>query len=283
MGKRLAWALMSGFLAVFAAGCGGGSDGTGYKIVGAPVNTGARIKAGSVVHVVASGKIDFGGAVTGFGAPKLSADGDTESTPADYPAPTLTKNSLICRVGSRWYQGGVDRTFTPSEDGELILAPNDGHPEDNSRGWFVQVFVIPPASTSGTTESNTNPVPVPPASTTYGPFAISNQELKTQLVIPQAATVHVNAEGLIDFGGAVIGIGAPVLGPSGDNFATPTDYPAPNLRKNSLIVRVGSTWYQGGSDETFVPTEQGTLTLRPNDPHLEDNSRGWTVTVTVTP
>lgn len=105
--------------------------------------TGINVHAGDHVRVVSSGLIDFGGAFLGQGAPKLDANGDSDTPPADYPEPALRKNSLICRVGPQWYQGGTDTSFTPGHDGELVLRANDRYEEDNSRGWTVTVWVLP--------------------------------------------------------------------------------------------------------------------------------------------
>jgi hypothetical protein len=105
--------------------------------------TGVHVQAGDTVRVVSDGLIDFGGAPLGIGAPILDANGDSWSTPADYPAPSLRKNSLICRVGPLWYQGGTDAVFRPGDSGEVILRVNDKNVEDNSRGWTVRVFHEP--------------------------------------------------------------------------------------------------------------------------------------------
>lgn len=114
-----------------------------FGVVGGEVATGVIVQAGDTVRTESEGLVDFGGAVIGFGAPILNADGDSWSTPAGYPAPSLRKNSLICRVGPRWYQGGTSKSFTPAESGEVILRSNDATPEDNSRGWTVSVYHMP--------------------------------------------------------------------------------------------------------------------------------------------
>jgi hypothetical protein len=112
-----------------------------FSVVGGDVHTGVTVLAGDTVRVTSDGLVDFGGGVGGIGAPKLNADGDTAATPTDYPAPALRKNSLICKVGAIWYQGGMDRTFHPTESGELILRTNDRQVEDNTQGWNVTVYV----------------------------------------------------------------------------------------------------------------------------------------------
>ena len=120
-----------------------------FAVVGGEVSTGVTVQGGDTVRVVGEGLVDFGGALLGAGAPILTADGDSWSTPASYPAPSLRKNSLICRVGSRWYQGGVDKMFVPGESGEVILRTNDDSPGDNSRGWTVTLYVTPSAINLG--------------------------------------------------------------------------------------------------------------------------------------
>jgi hypothetical protein len=235
-------------------------------VVNQPVTT-VEIKAGSTVHVTSTGKIDFGGAVAGIGAPVLDADGDSVPTPTNYPAPGLRKNSLIVKVGQIWYQGGTNAQFVPPEDGIMVVQPNDAQLEDNSRSWMVTVHIIP---------LSPGPAPV-----SYGPFSVSNVQINTNISVKAGHDIHIDATGLVDFGGAVLGIGAPILGPNGDNYPTPRDYPAPSLKKNSLIVRVGSVWYQGGTTADIVPTQDGVILIQPNDSQLSDNSRGWQVTVTV--
>jgi hypothetical protein len=230
------------------------------------VDTDKSINAGSVVRVKASGKVNFGGAVLGIGAPILDADGDDAPTPSDYPAPQLRKNSLICMVGSRWYQCGRDEMFRTPEAGILKLRPNDNQLADNSGTWRVEASTTTLADDAAPYE-----------------FSVRDSEVTTGLTIRAGSTVRVLASGLIDFGGAVLGFGAPILTADGDDAPTPSDYPAPELRKNSLICKVGSRWYQGGQDVTFHPSQDGALILRPNDKDLADNSRGWKVSLVVTP
>jgi hypothetical protein len=105
-----------------------------------------QVAVGDIIGVISTGEIDFGGAVVGFGAPILNADGDNAPTPSNYPAPSLRKNSLICQIGSTFFQGGVATLFTSTATGELILNVNDATPQDNSRGWTVYVYQTPPGA-----------------------------------------------------------------------------------------------------------------------------------------
>jgi hypothetical protein len=112
-----------------------------YPVLKQEVRTGVQVRAGDVARTVASGTIDFGGAVLGLGAPKLDAAGDSSPTPLTYPAPYRRKNSLLCRVGGVLYQGGVDSSFRVLSSGEVVLGVNDGLPEDNLGGWQVRIYV----------------------------------------------------------------------------------------------------------------------------------------------
>lgn len=128
-----------------------------FGVVGGDVSTGVFVQAGDEVRTISEGIVDFGaGNPFGLGAPMLNADGDSWSTPSSYPAPALRKNSLICKVGTRWYQGGTDKRFTPAEDGEVILRTNDDNPADNSRGWTVTLYV-----TSAESQPQPQPQPQP--------------------------------------------------------------------------------------------------------------------------
>jgi hypothetical protein len=112
-----------------------------YTVVGPEVRTGITVKQGDTIRISSSGLVDFGGAVFGIGAPILTANGDFEPTPSDFPRPELRKNSLIVNIGNGWYQGGIFTSFTSTTSGEIILKANDADTTDNSRGWSVSVTV----------------------------------------------------------------------------------------------------------------------------------------------
>jgi hypothetical protein len=125
------------------------------------------------------------------------------------------------------------------------------------------------------------------ALTTYGPFEVVGGEVRTGAFVMPGDVLQTLSTGLVDFGGAVFGIGAPKLSADGDTWTTPSDYPAPSLKKNSLIFRIGTgaTFFQGGTDATTVIpfSESGEVFLRTNDKDIGDNSRNWTVTLRLTP
>jgi hypothetical protein len=106
------------------------------------VKTSLTTQAGKIIKTASSGIVDFGGAVLGVGAPKLNADGDSSPTPSNYPAPNLRKNSLIVRIGDRWYQGGTNTTFTTATSGQIYLGLNDNNVDDNSQAWKVYVYEV---------------------------------------------------------------------------------------------------------------------------------------------
>jgi hypothetical protein len=120
-----------------------------------------------------------------------------------------------------------------------------------------------------------------PAFNIKGPYTVVGPEVHTGISVNPGDVIDVHASGLVDFGGAVLGIGAPILGPNGDNEITPIEYPDPTLRKNSLIVKIGNEFYQGGTDTSFTSTTSGEIILLANDFNTSDNSRGWSVSLTV--
>jgi len=225
---------------------GSGCDGSDkfFHVQKYTVNTDMEIQAGSQVHVVSEGKIKFGGGIIdphGPGEPELTADGDGAITPTDYPYPQLRKNSLVCLIDTVPYQCGVDRTFYPSRDGTLHLEPNDNQTQDNEGEWKVKVYVRLPSKAQSPGGSPVHqPLPLPNIPWTYGPVGVS-KIVETGLPIEAGSTVHVTSPlgDQVDFGGAVGGGGAPKLNADGDDWWAPTDYPAPELRKNSLISGAG--------------------------------------------
>lgn len=132
-----------------------------------------------------------------------------------------------------------------------------------------------------------------------GPIHVVGEEVPSGVHLNIGDKLSIRSEGEVDFGGAVMGFGAPVKTADGEGETTaPHDYPAPNCLKNSLIFRIepegtgGVTanapqqtqgWMQGGTNkprgyQTIVP---GQVILRANDRNTEDNSRGWRVWVEV--
>jgi hypothetical protein len=93
-------------------------------------------------------EVNFGGGgPLCIGCPILTADGDSEVTPMEYPGKGLRKNSLIARITGKqtiYYQGGTKNLITPFESGNLELLPNDVNPMDNQDGWNVKVQAVPP-------------------------------------------------------------------------------------------------------------------------------------------
>ena len=109
------------------------------------------------------------------------------------------------------------------------------------------------------------------------PHAAAHDHGRSGALIMVGDTIGISAAGEVDFGGAVVGLFAPIVGPDGDEYQTPHDYPAPSLRKNSLVCSIGPSMVQGGTKTSFVSSEGGPLKLLANDRWPEDNSRGWTV------
>jgi len=125
----------------------------------------------------------------------------------------------------------------------------------------------------------------------FGPFTVGvrggrgNTRVRTGITVQPKDLITTYSTGLVDFGGAVLGIGAPILDADGDDWTTPSNYPAPDQRKNSLLVQVDSKYFQGGKNKTLtIPSDvSGELFLDVNDATPKDNSRGWSVYIYHTP
>jgi hypothetical protein len=121
-----------------------------------------------------------------------------------------------------------------------------------------------------------------------GPHLIHGHEVNTGVSVNAGDIFRVTSTGKVDFGGAFVGFGARHLNADGDDpdyeladkCPTPTNYPAPNLAKNSLIVKVGGNWHQGGTNRIITASASGTIILAANDNMVGDNSGGWSVFVT---
>jgi hypothetical protein len=108
------------------------------------VITPLTVKQGDRIQLQSSGSVDFGGAVFGAGPPKLNADGYSQKTPPDYPAPNLRKNSLIIKIGNNWYQGGTNKSFVTAVSGAIQLYINDSDPRNNTGTWKIYLNIVKP-------------------------------------------------------------------------------------------------------------------------------------------
>lgn len=247
---------------------------------GPPIRTEVYVDAGSTVRLTSAGVLDVGRTTGDDASPRVNADGDDGPAAPGSPAPNLRPNSLIVQIDGdpAWYQGGSDTTFVPTTSGRLVLAVNDDDVHDNTQSWFVAGRVASPPTTPA--------VPV-----AFGPFVVSNTTIETGLVVESGRTVHVEARGLVNLGGEGGDGRADIIdGADGDgpDSPTPRDYPAPELRLNSLLVKVGDTYLQGGRSVDVVVRRGGPVSLLANDVLPEDNRsvvnsgvRGWSVTLTL--
>lgn len=103
--------------------------------------------------------------------------------------------------------------------------------------------------------------------------------------------VHVTAiPGAPDASGtpgptAKINFGCPLNGciydEDGMAGAAPSNYPFPNFRPFSLVLRVGPDLYQGGTDATFTAKTAGTLEMCRNEGNFANHTGGWGVNIDV--
>ena len=119
-------------------------------------------------------------------------------------------------------------------------------------------------------------------STTHGPFLVIGPEVNTGIQVKKGDQLRVTSSGKVDFGGSFGGVGAPKLDANGDCSKTPSDFPAPTLAKNSLIVKINETFLQGGTDRILNASTNGFVVLAANDGQPGDNSPngGWNVRIT---
>jgi hypothetical protein len=116
--------------------------------------------------------------------------------------------------------------------------------------------------------------------TVNGPFTVVAGDVATPVNVLAGDTVQTIAGGLVSFARVV----GRTFSADGEDWRADNDFPAPALRKHSLIARFGGgPWHQGGIDAQIpVPLgESGQLILRTNDHDdwLWDNDLGWTVTI----
>jgi Carbohydrate-binding module family 5/12 len=115
------------------------------------------VNAGDTIQMQATGQVDFSPSVAGQ-AGKQNANGRGDSAPSggNWPAPGLSRYSLIYKIGnSAWQQGGVNVSVPQSHPaGLLSLWVNDDNPSDNvpvkgDEGFKVTVWVTPAPGSSG--------------------------------------------------------------------------------------------------------------------------------------
>ena len=121
------------------------------------------------------------------------------------------------------------------------------------------------------------------ATTRFGPFPVSKGDVLTGVNVQGEDQLQTIATGWVSFA-RVIGR---TFDADGDDWSTPPDFPAPLLKKHSLIVKFGGgPWYQGGKDKAItVPAgESGEVILRTNDHDdwLWDNDNYWEVSLVLT-
>jgi hypothetical protein len=125
--------------------------------------------------------------------------------------------------------------------------------------------------------------------TVYPAITVVGSRIDTSIPVARNDFVQFTATGDVDVGGAFVGFGQIIVPPGGDNYITPSNYPAPSLRKNALIVGVRDPlnpatvdWRVDGTSRSFNSPIDGLISVAANDASPEDNSRGWSVVISVT-
>jgi hypothetical protein len=101
------------------------------------------IRQGEAIKVDARGTINV--------RPWLAQpNGEGTPAPREFPAPGLSKYSLVLQIGDFFYQGGADEWVVPFAPGKLTLWVNDEVPGDNvgagetPEGWIVSYTIYEP-------------------------------------------------------------------------------------------------------------------------------------------
>jgi hypothetical protein len=102
----------------------------------------------------------------------------------------------------------------------------------------------------------------------YGPFYVSGKEVSTGIFANSNDIIITESFGTINFRHR----SGPERDADGEDSRTPDHYPAPHLKKHSLICKVGFKWYQGGKLRFFIPLKDGKIYLRANDDRTSDNT-----------
>jgi hypothetical protein len=136
--------------------------------------------------------------------------------------------------------------------GSLTLTPNAKDLGGNAGRWEVEVYVGP--------QSSLLPTDTPGRCRWLSEgcgwsYIVKDRAVDTGIHVPKGGTVRVVSSGAIRFDPR----SAP-SDPDGAEGDTPATYPAPALRKHSLICKVGdSEWVQCGTAATFTPEGSDTL------------------------
>jgi hypothetical protein len=113
----------------------------------------------------------------------------------------------------------------------------------------------------------------------HGEFHVVRDQVHTAVTVVKGDRVELRVSGYdkVNFGGGLLGLFEPRLNADGDPVTAPENYPAPRLRKNSLICDIGGVWHQGGLYAQFEAQRSGEIILAPNDAYPGDNKEGWMV------
>ena len=168
---------------------------------------------------------------------------------------------------SSW-EGSFSASNTQSAAFEFEIATNNGE----ASGALLPTSV----SASG-----------PAAYAQPGAFVAANQPwTNTGVSVTAGQQLQITATGQLDYNSSTCPSGSTcTVGPDGSSPGVPCTgqaVTAPNLPCNSLIARIGDgdPFEVGSNFSTTSAAATGELFLGPNDSNFDDNTLGWTVTIT---
>jgi len=121
----------------------------------------------------------------------------------------------------------------------------------------------------------------------YAPTATANcGAVPNKPGLRKNTKVHITALRNASGGTAQINFGCPLNGcirdEDGDAGQAAANWPFPNLRPYSLVLKVGSVTYQGGTDATFITTGPAApLEVCRNESQLGNHTGGWGINIDV--
>lgn len=239
-------------------------------------DTGITLSKGQSVEITATGSVNI--AADGDGASKWVGPDGWGNTPTWY-SPTGARHqylyetdslgALRAKIGDGLpFKIGSYHKFVSPSSGVLFLGVEDTVDKSlymDNRGTFSCVI-----KSSRVTKSTSVQV-----------LATDNWK-NSGLVVTAGDELSISASGSVVWDQAL-----PAVGPDGTHPAStiqqPSDFPLPSAGCGSLIMKIGSSIYAVGSNNTIRASEAGSVLLMINDRYgyLHNNSGSFTVKVRV--
>jgi hypothetical protein len=177
-------------------------------------------------------------------------------------------------------------------DGNVELLPNYDLTQKTPifhkfAGWGGgrTVTAIGASGCEGTVQTRFNDALLAPTNIAFGAGPLTCVPVTTRPPLAGRTLIHLTTtpvSGEYSYG---IDFGCPAGGcrynaDGKPDSSAPSRFPFPGLREFSLVIRVGSEVFQGGTDERFTSTQTAPLEICINDDNLTDNRGGYQINIT---